>query len=126
MSETLRRKLDAAIGAFRDERLRWLVGRSEEMVLSGKMSREEFEDKVNDILRTEVERWQILNELKKKGPQTIETLSKNLGLTHRRILEHMIAMRWLGRVSVVEEEGDWYLYAATGGPEMTPEEETEK
>lgn len=125
MSETLRRKLDAAIGAFRDERLRWLVGRSEEMVLSGKMSREEFEDKVNGILRTEIERWQILNELK-KGPQTIETLSKNLGLTHRRILEHMIAMRWLGRVSVVEEEGDWYLYAATGGPEMTPEEETEK
>lgn len=126
MSETLRRKLDAAIGAFRDERLRWLMGRSEEMVLSGKMSREEFEDKVNDILRTEVERWQILNELKKKGPQTIETLSKNLGLTHRRTLEHMIAMRWLGRVSVVEEEGDWYLYAATGGPEMIPEEETEK
>ena len=126
VSEALRRKLDAATGAFKDERLRWLVGRSEEMVLSGKMSREEFEDRVNGILQTEIERWLILNELKSKGPQTIEALSKTLGLTHRRILEHMIAMRWLGRVSVVEEEGDWYLYAATGAPEASPEKETER
>ncbi|MDH5704208.1 MAG: hypothetical protein OEY99_08330 [Aigarchaeota archaeon] len=126
MSEALRRKLDAAIGAFRDERLRWLVGRSEELVLSGKMSREEFDDRVGAILQTEIERWLILNELKTKGPQTIETLSRTLGLTHRRILEHMIAMRWLGRVSVVEEEGDWYLYAATGSPETATEEETKR
>ena len=126
MTEALRRKLGAAIGAFRDERLRWLMGRSEELVLSGKMSREEFEDRVNEILRTEIERWLILNELKSKGPQTIERLAKTLGLTQRRILEHMIAMRWLGRVSIVEEEGDWYLYAATGSPEKTREEETER
>lgn len=126
VSEDLRRKLDAAIGAFRDERLRWLMGRSEELVLSGKVSREEFEDRVNEFLRTEIERWLILNDLKSNGPQTIERLSKTLGLTQRRILEHMMAMQWLGRVSVVEEEGDWYLYAATGAPETSPEKETER
>ncbi len=90
------------------------------------MSRKESEDRVNEILRTEIERWLILNELKSKGPQTIERLEKTLGLAKRRILEHMIALRWLGRVSIVEEEGDWYLYAATGSPEKTREEETER
>jgi predicted Rossmann fold nucleotide-binding protein DprA/Smf involved in DNA uptake len=104
------RKLDAAIEAFRSERLRWVMGLS---VVGAKASETEHYNQVaEDVLIDEMRREMLLVELKKKGPLTMKELSESTGLDRKQLLDHMLALRKRGAVTEVGEKENEYIYKA--------------
>jgi len=107
--ELLAKKTDAAIEAFKTERLRWVMGLSQ---VGPKVDERKYREISENIMKDEIERQLILNELKQRGPLTISELSKITNLVPKEILRHMIALRKAGVVSEVGVKGDGYLYKA--------------
>jgi predicted HTH transcriptional regulator len=104
------RKLDAAIGAFRSERLRWIMGLS---VVGAKASETEHYNQIaEDVLIDEMRREMLLVELKKKGALTMKELSESTGLDRKQLLDHMLALRKRGAVTEVGEKENEYMYKA--------------
>jgi DNA-binding transcriptional ArsR family regulator len=104
------RKLDAAIEAFRSERLRWVMGLS---VVGAKASETEHYNQIaEDVLIDEMRREMLLVELKKKGPLTMKELSESTGLDRKQLLDHMLALRKRGAVTEVGEKENEYIYKA--------------
>jgi DNA-binding transcriptional ArsR family regulator len=104
------RKLDAAIQAFRSERLRWVMGLS---VVGAKASEtERYNQIAEDVLIDEMRREMLLVELKKKGPLTMKELSESTGLDRKQLLDHMLALRKRGAVTEVGEKENEYIYKA--------------
>jgi Fic family protein len=104
------RKLDAAIEAFRSERLRWVMGLS---VVGAKASEtERYNQIAEDVLIDEMRREMLLVELRKKGPLTMKELSESTGLDRRHLLDHILALRKRGAVTEVGEKENEYLYKA--------------
>jgi len=91
-AEGLRKRLQAAIDAFRDERIRWFIGRSRSLVDSGLISLEKMDELVRYLMRDEVERHLILRELEASGPLTLPELAKRSGLPLERVEEHVHVM----------------------------------
>ena len=112
MSELVKypRKLDAAIEAFRSERLRWVMGLS---VVGAKASETEHYNQIaEDVMIDEMRREMLLVELRKKGPLTMKELSESTGLDRKRLLDHMLALRKRGAVTEVGEKENEYVYKA--------------
>jgi len=105
--KSLLKKTDAAIEAFKTERLRWVLGLSQVGVKIGEGRYHAVAEKIMD---DEIERQMILNELKERGPLTIKELSETTGIGPREILRHIIALRKIGTVSEAGEKEDGYLY----------------
>lgn len=110
MSENLRSKLEAAAGLLRDIRVRWLIGRSQALLESGSIGEKELESLVKRVMREEMERWLIMKEIEKKGSLTIREISKETTLPEQLILEHIIALERLGRITTIGEKENGYLY----------------
>jgi len=105
------RKLDAAIGAFKSERLRWIMGLS---VVGAKTSEtERYNEIAQDVLIDEMRREMLLLELRNKGPLTMKELSESTGLGRKELLDHMLALRKRGAVTEVGEKENEYVYKAT-------------
>jgi DNA-binding transcriptional ArsR family regulator len=105
----LAKKTDAAIEAFKTERLRWVMGLSQ---VGPKVDERKYREISEHIMKDEIERQLILNELKQHGPSTIKELSETTRIAPKEILRHMIALRKAGVVSEVGIKGDGYLYKA--------------
>jgi len=104
------RKLDAAIEAFRSERLRWVMGLS---VVGAKASETEGYNQIaEDVLIDEMRREMLLVELRKKGPLTMKELSESTGLDRKQLLDHILALRKRGAVTEVGEKENEYVYKA--------------
>jgi predicted ArsR family transcriptional regulator len=56
------------------------------------------------------ERNLIVQEIKTRGPSTVGELSKTIGIERSRLLRHMIAMRQFGKVLIVGERDDQFVY----------------
>ncbi len=69
--------------------------------------------KMKPIHERNKERGRILEELKAKGQMTVEELAESTYLQKWKILKHLIALRQLGRVAIVGEKDDQFLYALT-------------
>jgi len=108
--KSLLKKTDAAIEAFKTERLRWVLGHSQVGI---KIEGEKYRTVTDKIMSDEIERQMILNELKERGPLTIKELSETTGISPREILRHIIALRKIGTVSEAGEKEDGYLYKVT-------------
>ncbi len=105
------KKLDAAIEAFKSERLRWLMGLS---VVGAKASETERYNKLaEDTMVDEMRRQMLLVELRQKGPLTMKELSESTGLGRKELLDHMLALRKRGQVTEVGEKENEYVYKAT-------------
>jgi len=105
------KKLDAAIEAFKSERLRWVVGLS---VVGAKASEtERYNQIAEDVLIDEMRREMLLVELRTKGPLTMKELSESTGLGRKQLLDHMLALRKRGAVTEVGEKENEYVYKAT-------------
>lgn len=105
------KKLDAAIGAFKSERLRWIMGLS---VLGAKASEtERYNQIAEDVMVDEMRRQMLLVELRNKGPLTMKELSESTGLSRKQLLDHMLALRKRGMVTEVGEKENEYVYKAT-------------
>jgi hypothetical protein len=105
--EKLAKKTDAAIEAFKTERLRWVLGISQ---VGPKVDEQKYRTVSKNIMKDEVERQMIINEIKKKGPQTIKELSEATKINPKEVLGHIIALRKIGALSEAGEKEDGYLY----------------
>lgn len=105
------KRLDAAIEAFKSERLRWIMGLS---VVGAKASEtERYIQIAEDIMIEEMRRQMLLVELRNKGPLTMKELSESTGLDRKQLLDHMLALRKRGVVTEVGEKENEYIYKAT-------------
>jgi DNA-binding transcriptional ArsR family regulator len=107
--EKLKRKTDATIDAFKSQRLRWVVGRSQVKV---EVEEAKYQQSVDSIMKDEVERHMILGALKEKGPLTVEEIAQLTELKQSKIVQHIIALRKNGLISEVGEKNRQYLYQA--------------
>mgnify|MGYP001065129283 FL=1 len=105
--ESLVRKTNAAIDAFKSQRLRWVMGRSQIKV---EIDEDRYRQVVDSIMADEIERHMITGALKEKGALTVEEISQLTGLKPSRIVQHMIALRRNGVVTEVGEKNRQYLY----------------
>jgi len=105
--EKLAKKTDAAIEAFKTERLRWVLGISQ---VGPKVDEQKYRTVSKNIMKDEMERQMIINEIKKKGPQTIKELSEATKINPKEVLRHIIALRKIGAISEAGEKEDGYLY----------------
>lgn len=98
----MKKRLDAMILSFSDERLRWLIGKGKSLVDQGKMTLEEYETVLKDILQTEMERKMIVNELK-SSPLTVSEISSRSELPPKQVFKHLIALRRENIVAITGE-----------------------
>lgn len=107
--EDLKRKTDATIDAFKSQRLRWVMGRSQTKV---EIDEERYRQVVDSIMHDEVERHMITGALKEKGPLTVKEISELTGLKSSKIVQHIIALRRDGKISEAGDKDRQYLYRA--------------
>jgi len=105
--ETLMRKANAAIEAFKSQRLRWVTGRSQTKV---EIDEKRYQQVVDSIMQDEIERHMIIGAIKERGPLTVEELSQLTGLQPTRIVQHVIALRRNGVIGEAGERDRQYLY----------------
>ncbi|MBS7251136.1 MAG: ArsR family transcriptional regulator [Candidatus Freyarchaeota archaeon] len=110
MSEDLRKRLEAAVGVLGDIRVRWLIGRSQALLESGTITEEGLEQLMRKIMREELERWLIMNEIERQGPLSVKDLSKATRLPEQAVVKHLLALRRMGRVAFAGEKENMYLY----------------
>lgn len=67
-------------------------------------------EKTKVIQERAKERNYIVREMKNQGPLTVEELSKAVGMEKSRLLKHLIAMRQFGKVSIVGERNNQFVY----------------
>jgi len=104
------KKTDAVIDAFKSQRLRWVVGRSQIRV---EIDENKYRQAVNSIMQVETERNLILRALKEKGPLTAEELTQLTGLQPSRTVQNLIALRRDGKIGETGEKNNQYLYKLT-------------
>jgi len=105
--ETLIRKTNAAIEAFKSQRLRWVTGRSQMKV---EIDEKRYQQVVDTIMQDEIERHMIIGSLRERGPLTVEELSQLTGLQPNRVVQHIIALRRNGVINEAGEKNRQYLY----------------
>ena len=71
----LAKKTDAAIEAFKTERLRWVLGISQ---VGPKVDEQKYKAASSKIMKDEIERQMILGDIKEKGPRTIKELAEKI------------------------------------------------
>lgn len=103
----LLKKTDAAIEAFKTERLRWVVGISQ---VGPKVDEQKYRAASKNIMKDELERQMIVGEIKEKGPRTIKEISEATKISPKEVLRHIIALRKVGLISEAGEKDEGYLY----------------
>lgn len=105
--EKLKRKTDATIDAFKSQRLRWVMGRSQ---IKMEVEEDKYKKTVDTIMHDEVERSLIKGALKEKGPLTVEEISHVTDLQPNVIVQHIIALRRNGVIAEAGEKNRQFLY----------------
>ena len=106
----LAKRTDAAIEAFKTERLRWVMGISQ---VGPKIDEKRYRSVTRNIMDDEIERQMIIGEIKERGPLTIKELSEATKISPKEILRHIIALRKIGVISEAGEKEGGYLYKVT-------------
>ena len=75
-------------------------------------------EKLKIIQERNKERALILNELKTKGPSTLDKISKATGLDKEKLFKHIVALRQLGKITFLEKRENEFVY---GLPEVVTE-----
>jgi len=105
--ESLKRKTDASIEAFKSFRLRWVTARSK---VKMEIDEQKYQKVVDSIMQDEIERYMIIGAIREKGPLTVEEISQLTELQPHRIVQHLIALRRNGAITEVGEKNRQYLY----------------
>jgi coenzyme F420-reducing hydrogenase delta subunit/DNA-binding transcriptional ArsR family regulator len=106
----------AAKAVTGDSRLRTLVGREKELIEEGnvyneKVEQEEFDEVMNESIDEEYVRSRI-RLLVKDRPMSVEGLARHLGLDPKKVLRHIVVLRYRGLVALDKIEGEDPLYIA--------------
>jgi DNA-binding transcriptional ArsR family regulator len=110
-TESLKRKTDATLAAFKGFRLRWVTGRSKIKV---EIDEDKYQRAVDSIMKDEIERQMLIEAIKEKGPLTVEELTEITDIAPSRIVQHLIAMRKNGQITEAGEKNRQYLYQVMG------------
>ena len=110
MVEMLRKKLEATAEAFSDERVRWLIGKSRELIASSAIDEKTLDNIIRMLIKDEIEIHLILAELKGRGPLTDKEIAEAIDLPDGKVRDHLKVLRFLNEVSVVEGKEDQPLY----------------
>jgi len=77
--------------------------------------KEAIEQITKNLKDTQNERRTISTELRKGGSMTIQEIERATGISARRVLRHLIAMRKVGDVTEVGQRDDGYVYVMKKG-----------
>ena len=110
-TESLKRKTDATVAAFKGFRLRWVTGRAKIKV---EIDEEKYQKAVDSIMKDEIDRQMIIEAIKEKGPLTVEELSNITEIQPSRIVQHLIALRRNGQITEAGEKNRQYQYQLVG------------
>lgn len=69
--------------------------------------------KLKPIYERNKERGLVLKEFKARERVTVEEVAEATHLQKWKVLKHLIALRQLGRVTIVGEKDDQFVYALT-------------
>ena len=105
--ESLKRRTDAAIEAYKSPRVRWVMARSQVKL---EIDEKRYRQAVDQIIHDEIERQMITGAIKEKGPLTIGEISQYTDLEPSTIMQHIIVLRKKGTVSEEGEKDRQYLY----------------
>jgi F420-non-reducing hydrogenase iron-sulfur subunit len=108
--------IDAAKNAASEFRLRVLLGREEELTeflnaYGEKISKEEFDALLEEIVKAEFIRYKI-HYLTKAKPLSVKELAEALGIKPSAVLRHITNMRRKGLIALDKVEGNTPLYKA--------------
>ena len=67
-------------------------------------------EKAKEMQERARERNLILREIKNQGPSTIDELTKVTTMEKSELLKHLVAMRQLGKISIVGERDNQLVY----------------
>jgi len=73
--------------------------------------------KTREMQERTKERNSILQAIKSQGSATIEELSKTTGLEKTTLVKHLIAMKQFGKVSIVGQRNNEFIYGLPSGSE---------
>ncbi len=96
--------LDAAIGAFGSERVRWLMNKQLEEI-----EPEKAENVIITSIEREIERYQLFQILE-KGNSTVSEMAKQTNLPSDVIVQHLIALMKQGTAAITAEAEHEYIY----------------
>ena len=108
--ERLARKVDAAIEAYKSQRLRWVLGISQVGI---NIDEARYYNVINDVMRDEIERHMIIGALRERGELTVREMAQITGIAPNQIMRHIIALRKNGVITEVGERNHEYLYKLT-------------
>jgi len=114
--ESIKAKLEGLSGAFKSERVRWLINRENEIKRNANISDETFKRLLERTLKEEAERSTIISELRKRKEGTIGEIASSTRLPPKLILKHMIALMKSGYVAFAGEKEAEYLFTAQEPP----------
>lgn len=116
-AESFALKIEGLIGAFRSERVRWLIGKENDIKSNSGMSDEIFRKLFEETVKQEAERSIILSELRTRNEASIGEIMSSTKMPGKQILRHMIALMKRGAVAFAGEKGDEYSFTAIEPPE---------
>ena len=67
-------------------------------------------EKAREMQERTKERNLILQQIKSRGPSTVEELSKSIGMEKAKLFKHLVAMRQFGKVVVMGERDEQLIY----------------
>ena len=103
-------KIEAAIDAFGQERLRWLIGKGDVLMNEGELSSERLDELIQKTVHEEIERSMIIKQLE-DTPKTITEIAKATTLEKHRVLWNLLAMLKWNRVEISGEKNREYIYS---------------
>jgi DNA-binding transcriptional ArsR family regulator len=109
-AERIREMLDATTDAASRFRIRWLIGRVEDLKLSKKVDEAKLSAFMDKTLDEELERSLILLKLAKE-PMTVLELSEATHLEPKLVVTHLIALRKKRLVTEKGEKEGAYVYS---------------
>lgn len=115
-AESFRLKMEGLSGAFKSERVRWLIGKENEIKTNSKMPDEAFKELLSKTVKEEAERSIIVSELKKRKGGTVAEIASSTRIPPKLILKHIIALLKSGYVVFAGEKEDEYLFTAQEPP----------
>ncbi len=115
--ESFTLKIEGLIGAFKSERVRWLISKEDDIKRNSGMSDEAFRKLFEETVKQEAERSILLSELRRRNEASIGELTSSTKMPSKQILRHMIALMKGGSVAFAGERGDEYSFTAIEPPE---------
>jgi len=71
-------------------------------------------EKAKEMQTSAKERNLVLQEIKNRGPSTIDELSKTTSMEKSKLLKHLMVMRQLGKILIVGERDNQLVYGLPG------------